>query len=58
MKLKFYVYELASMDIIDVIEADTNDKCESIAAERGYMDNDEIAGTYSPAFGFVGGLNP
>lgn len=55
--MKFYIYEVVSMNVIDVIEADTNSECEAVAGDRGYMGNDEIGATYTPAFGFEGGLN-
>ena len=53
--MKFYVYEVETNEVVEVIEGKNNEECERKFDESNY--DDEIYGaTYSPAFGFSGGL--
>jgi hypothetical protein len=51
--MKAYIYEIESMEVFAVVEGESEDDIES--AFDGH-DTDLYALTYSPAFGFVGGL--
>lgn len=42
-----YVYNVESKEIVLVINAETNEKCESIAEDNGYMGCDEYGLSYS-----------
>jgi len=53
--MKFYVYEVETNEIVDILEGENNEECERKFIEKNY--DDEIYGaTYSPAFGFADGL--
>ena len=53
--MKLYAYSVETMEVLGVVEGDTNEECETKMAERGY-EGDDIGWTYTPAFGFEGGL--
>jgi hypothetical protein len=52
--MKLYIYNIETMEVIATAEGDSNQECENKAAE--YFENEDYAATYSPAFGFDGGL--
>ena len=52
--MRYYIYDPETNDLIATICGDTNEECEQQAANR--YDMDTYCGTYSPAFGFNGGL--
>lgn len=54
--MKLYVYNQESMEVVAIINGGSNEECESKAGENGYYPSEDIAWTYSPAFGFDGGL--
>jgi len=53
--MTMYVYDADSMVVVAEINGDSNIACESAARDNGYED-DAYGWTYSPAFGFNGGL--
>lgn len=54
--LTLYVYTSNTMTVVAKITGESNDACERKAADLGYDDTDSYGWTYSPAFGFSGGL--
>lgn len=50
-----YIYNAESKILVACINGETNDACESVAADQ-YGDTDYFAWTYSPAFGANDGL--
>jgi len=52
--MKLYIYSNETNEHIATITGDTNEACEA-KAEELYSSND-YSNTYSPAFGFSGGL--
>jgi hypothetical protein len=52
--MKLHVYKVETLEVVEVFEGETNDECETAAAE--YLGCDEYAATYTPAFGTVDGL--
>ena len=52
--MTLYIYDLETLEVIDKIEGETNEMCEKIAAENWNID--DCGWTYTPAFGFNGGL--
>ena len=53
--MELYAYNADTMEVIAIATGDDNAECESKMEEAGYH-GDEIGWTYSPAFGFEGGL--
>ena len=54
--MKLYAYDTETMEVMAIIEGDRNCDCEEKANNAGYPGGDDIGWTYSPAFGFEGGL--
>lgn len=52
--MKLYIYNPETMEVLATVERDTNEECEAVA-DANYDTND-VAWTYSPAFGMVDGL--
>ena len=52
--MRLYIYDEETMQVIAIATGNTNEECEAKAAP--YTEQDGIAGTYTPAFGFVDGL--
>jgi hypothetical protein len=50
-----YVFCPDTQEVVAEIHGDTNVECERKAAEHGYRD-EQYDWTYTPAFGFSGGL--
>lgn len=44
--MKFSIYSTETNEVVVVIEADSNKKCEQKAAEMGYMNSTDFGGTY------------
>ena len=44
--MKFSIYSTETNEVVAVIEADSNKKCEQKAAEMGYMNSTDFGGTY------------
>jgi hypothetical protein len=53
MKTTLYVYDVETNKLVAEINGDTNAECEDLASE---LYGDEYGWTYTPAFGFSGGL--
>jgi len=49
----YYVYRLTDRVVVAIIEGESNDACETKAAE---VFGDDFGATYSPAFGAESGL--
>ncbi len=54
--MKGYIYNTDSFEVVAIITGDSNADVENAAEKMGYMGVDEYALTYTPAFGFQGGL--
>ena len=54
--MKLYAYNVESMEVVAIINGENNEECEAKAENAGYSPSDDIAWTYSPAFGMVDGL--
>jgi hypothetical protein len=54
--MKLYIYNQESMEVVAIVNGESNDECERKAEDANYYPSDDIAWTYSPAFGFEGGL--
>ena len=52
-----YVFSTEDNTLVARIEGETNEACENCASNN-YGDTDTFGWTYSPAFGFAGGLLP
>lgn len=52
-----YIYSTETNKLIARIEGADNAVCEAVASEQ-YGDTDSFGWTYSPAFGFAGGIEP
>ena len=54
--MKLYAYNQESMEVVAIINGESNEECERKAEVNGCSPSDGIAWTYSPAFGMAGGL--
>jgi hypothetical protein len=52
--MKLYIYDAETMEVVAVFEGNSNQECEEKAG--GYLQNEDYAATYTPAFGAVDGL--
>lgn len=52
-----YIYNTEGNTLVARIEGSSNEVCEAVASEQ-YGDTDSFGWTYSPAFGFAGGIEP
>lgn len=52
-----YIYDAGDMTLIARIHGADDEACEAVAADQ-YGDTDSFLWAYSPAFGFVGGIEP
>ena len=55
--ITLYIYSTETNKLVARIEGVDNAACETVASEQ-YGDTDSFGWTYSPAFGFVGGIKP
>lgn len=53
--MKLYAYNIETMELLAIAEGETNQECEKKMEASGFSD-DSIGWTYSPAFGFTGGV--
>ena len=44
--MKFSIYSTETNEVVAAIEGDTNQKCEEMAMEMGYMNEPDFGGTY------------
>jgi len=54
--MKLYIFNRETMKVIATVEGDRNIDCERIAEENGSCPDETVGWTYSPGFGFEGGL--
>lgn len=54
--MKLYAYNTDTMEVLAVINGESNAECERKAEAAGFGAGDETGWTYSPAFGAVDGL--
>lgn len=52
-----YIYNTEDNTLVARIDGSSNEACEAVASEQ-YGDTDSFGWTYSPAFGFAGGIEP
>ena len=45
--MKFSIYSTETNEVVAVIEADSNQLCEAMATEMGYMNSTDFGGTYA-----------
>ena len=53
--MKLYIYSNETNEHVATVTGDDNRSCEQAAQDAGYLSGD-FGNTYSPAFGFSGGL--
>ena len=53
--MELYAYNTETMEVIAIANGDDNYECERKMEDAGFV-GDNIGWTYSPAFGFNGGL--